>query len=60
MKHLIRLSKITDEQFPLSRSTLYKYRHTGKYPRLFCKIGGAVFIDTREAEKIFEAGRGAK
>jgi len=60
MKNLVRLSKVDDVTSPLSRSTLYKYRHMGKYPRLFVKIGGAVFLDQRELEKVVEAGRGAK
>lgn len=58
MKHLVRLSKVSDETSPLSRSTLYKYHTTGKYPRLFVKIGGALFLDQRELEKVVEAGRG--
>lgn len=58
MKHLVRLSKVSDETSPLSRSTLYKYHADGKYPQLFVKIGGAVFLDQREMEKVVEAGRG--
>jgi len=43
-----------------ARSTHYKWRTLGKYPKLYCKIGGAVFVDLAELEKLAEAGRGAK
>jgi hypothetical protein len=52
---LVRLSKWDGSVF--KRSTLYKFKHLGKYPRLFVKIGGAVFIDTAVLSEIVEAGR---
>jgi hypothetical protein len=53
--NLVRLSKWVDPMF--SRSTLYKWRHLRKFPRLFTKIGGAVFIDRAVLAEIAEAGR---
>ena len=56
MKNLVRLCKANC--LPLSRSTMYKWRHIGKYPELFVKLGGAVFVDLDYLEKIVEQGRG--
>jgi hypothetical protein len=53
--NLVRLSKWDDPM--LSRSTLYKWRHLRKFPGLFTKIGGAVFIDKAILAEIAEAGR---
>jgi len=53
---LVRLSKA--DFLPLKRSTLYKWKHIGKYPELFVKLGGAVFVDLDYLEKIIETGRG--
>jgi hypothetical protein len=59
MKNLVRLSKVNDHpDIPLKASTLYKWRHVKKYPGLFVKVGGAVFVDLNELGKIVEAGRG--
>jgi hypothetical protein len=58
MEHLIRLSKVDETPgFPLKASTLYKWRHVKKYPKLFVKLGGAVFVDMRRLAEIVEAGR---
>jgi hypothetical protein len=53
--NLVRLSKWDDPMF--SRSTLYKWRHLHKFPGLFVKIGGAVFVDRLVMAKLVEAGR---
>ena len=52
---LVRISKWDDPMF--SRSTLYKWRHLRKFPGLFVKIGGAVFVDRAILAEIAEAGR---
>jgi hypothetical protein len=58
VKNLIRLSKIKPGQLPLEKSTLYKHHHLKKFPRLFVKLGGALFVDLTVLEEIIEAGRG--
>ena len=59
MKNLVRLSHVNKHpDIPLKASTLYKWRHTKRYPGLFVKVGGAVFVDLIELGKIVEAGRG--
>lgn len=54
--HLIRLSKA--HSLPLAKATLYKWKHLRKHPRLFVKLGGALFVDLEVLKEIIEAGRG--
>jgi hypothetical protein len=53
--NLIRLSKA--DSLPLRKSTLYKWKHLRKYPQLFVKLGGALFVDLNVLDEIIEAGR---
>jgi hypothetical protein len=53
--NLIRLSKA--DSLPLCKSTLYKWKHLGKFPQLFVKLGGALFVDLNVLDEIIEAGR---
>jgi len=53
--NLIRLAKA--DSLPLRKSTLYKWKHLGKFPRLFVKLGGALFVDLNVLDEIIEAGR---
>jgi hypothetical protein len=55
MEGLVRLSQWNNPM--LSRSTMYKWKHTRKFPNLFIKIGGAVFVDMAKFAEIAEAGR---
>ncbi len=59
-QHLIRLSKVDEVPgFPLRASTLYCWRTRRKHLQLFVRIGGAVFVDLQELDKVIETGRGA-
>ncbi len=49
-----------EQETGFARSTFYKWRTLKKFPNLFTKIGGAVFVDLAELDKLAEAGRGAK
>lgn len=53
--NLIRLAKA--DSLPLCKSTLYKWKHLGKFPQLFVKLGGALFVDLNVLDEIIEAGR---
>jgi hypothetical protein len=53
--NLIRLAKA--DGLPLQKSTLYKWKHLGKYPQLFVKLGGALFVDLKALDEIIESGR---
>lgn len=57
MKHLVRISKANEQGLPIKRSTLYKWKHIKKYPHLFIKLGGAVFVDLDKLNELLEAGR---
>ncbi len=54
--NLVRLSKANN--LPLKKSTLYKWKHLHKFPELFVKLGGALFVDLNVLDKIIEMGRG--
>jgi len=59
MSNLVRLSKInTIKDFPFRSSTLYKWHARRKYPELFTKIGGSVFVVLRILDEIVEKNRG--
>ena len=61
MKNLIRLSAVdAKNDFPVKSRTLYKWRHLKRYPEIFIKFGGGVFVDLDRLDKVLEAGRGAK
>jgi hypothetical protein len=53
--NLVRLCKA--DSLPLCKSTLYKWRHLKKFPQLFIKLGGALFVDLNALEEIIEASR---
>ena len=53
--NLVRLSKA--RSLPLKTSTLRKWKSMGKYPQIFIKLGGAVFIDLDALEEVIESCR---
>ena len=55
MKNLLRVSKAVD--LPVVKSTLYKWRHVNKFPGLFVKLSGALFVDLDALNTIIEKGR---
>lgn len=58
MTHLVRLCNVNkDPRIPFKASTLYKWRHLNRFPGLFLKVAGAVFIDLDRLGAIAEAGR---
>lgn len=57
--NLLRISKAKDHpRVPFTRAILYKFHHCGRFPTLFVKFGGGLFIDLDELERLLEAGRG--
>lgn len=56
--HLLRVSAIRPgDNFPFSRSWVYKAIHKKRFAKLFVKIGAAVFVDLNEFQRLVEAGR---
>lgn len=43
MQNLVRVSKAKD--LPFRPQTFYKWFHLGKFPEIFVKFGGALFVD---------------
>ena len=46
----LRRLKDLPENFPVSKSMLYKWSHYGKYPKLLVKLGGMLCVDLDELE----------
>jgi len=45
-------------RFPLfSRQTLYNWASSGRFPGLFVKIAGKLFVDTEVLRRLVEEGR---
>jgi hypothetical protein len=56
MQNLVRVSKA--EGLPFKQQTFYKWFHLGKYPEIFVKFGGGLFVDLDRLDEVLEAGRG--
>jgi hypothetical protein len=53
--NLCRIAKANG--LPFQKSTLYKWAHLKKFPQLFVKIGGALFVDLKALADLIEAKR---
>jgi hypothetical protein len=52
--NLIRVNKIDKSNSPFARATYYKWFHLGKYPEIFRKFGGSLFVNLTELEKLIQ------
>jgi hypothetical protein len=55
MQNLVRVSKA--ENLPFKKNTFYKWRHLKKYPEIFIKLSGGLFIDIDALERVLEKAR---
>lgn len=55
MQNLVRVSKA--DNLPFKPQTFYKWFHLKKYPEIFVKFSGALFVDLDSLKKLMEAGR---
>jgi hypothetical protein len=53
--NLLRVSKAVG--LPVVKSTLYKWRHINRFPGLFVKLSGALFVDLDALNRVIESGR---
>lgn len=58
MRNLVRVSQADTTRLPVTSSTLYKWWHIKKYPDIFVKIGGALFVDLDSFDVLIEEMRG--
>jgi hypothetical protein len=58
MQNVVRVSKAKAKDLPFEAATFYKWHHLGKFPEIFIKVGGSLFVDLDRLEKTLEAGRG--
>ena len=58
MSNLLRVSEIVKGQnFPFTRSWVYKVKHLKRHPGLLVKVGSALFVDLTKFQELAEAGR---
>ena len=50
--NLIEVRSARKEEMPFARNTAYKWHSMKKYPRLLYKVGGKLFFDTQEWERM--------
>jgi hypothetical protein len=57
--NLLRVSQIepNDPRVPFAKSSCYKFHHLNRYPGLFVKLGGALYVDLHFLETVIEKGR---
>jgi len=55
--HLVRVKNIS-RRYGMSASTFYRWRHFGKYPQIFARIGGTLFVDEAELRKMAKEDKG--
>lgn len=55
MKNLVRVSRA--EGLPFKPQTFYKWHHTRKYPEIFVKLSGALFVDLDRLDQLIENSR---
>jgi hypothetical protein len=58
MAKLVRVSRSQQHSLPFKASTFYKMHHMGRFPEMFVKFGGGLFIDLDALEQLVEASRG--
>ena len=51
LKSIITLSDVP-KQIPIAEKTIRNWRYNGKYPQIFIKLGGKVFVDLKELAAI--------
>jgi len=58
MSNLLRVSDIRKgENFPFTRSWVYKVAHLKRHPGLLVKVGSALFVDLTKFQELTERGR---
>jgi hypothetical protein len=55
MQNLVRVSKA--DNLPFKKQTFYKWFHLKKYPEIFIKFSGALFIDKEALERAMKERR---
>lgn len=56
MQNLVRVSKAKREDLPIAPATLYKWHHLKRYPEIFRKFGGFLFVDKEALKVAIESG----
>ena len=57
MSNLVEIRKSNPSEIPFTRNTCYKFHSQKKYPRLILRVGGKLFFDLDEWERMVEESR---
>lgn len=57
MKDLARVSRAREEGLPYKPATFYAWHYLGKYPEIFVKLGGGLFIDKKKLHEVIDRSR---
>ena len=60
MQDMIRVCKAKESDLPFAPATLYKWHSIGKFPSIFRKFGGFLFVDIKALEAAIESAGKAK
>jgi hypothetical protein len=60
MQNLVRVSKANEKNLPFKPATFYKWHHLKKFPELFVRISGSLFVDLDRLAALIEQGRGRR
>jgi len=55
MENLCRVSEAKKRNLPVASSTLYKWHHLKRYPEIFRKFSGFLFVDIKALEDLIAA-----
>lgn len=58
MVNLVRVSKAKD--LPFKAATFYKWHHMQKFPEIFVKFGGSLFVDLDRLSEAIDKSRGRR
>lgn len=55
--NLKKVSKVAEGELPWTKATLYKLHHVKRYPGLFVKLGGSLFVDLDVLDRLVQTNR---
>jgi hypothetical protein len=56
MENLVRVCKAKEKELPFAPATFYKWHSIGRFPTIFRKFGGFLFVDLKALETLIKSG----
>jgi hypothetical protein len=57
LKNWIQVARLNDVSAPIRTATAYKWHHLGRFPELFHRVGGKLFLDIDEFYRMAKDGK---